>query len=329
MPGVRGFDSAARVLAKSLLAASLAALSLPAPAQQQYFDLPSGLGAHDVAPAPSANGPVYFTAQRVGRLGVFTPADGKLELIDLGQGSAPHGVILGPDGAAWITDGGLNAIVRVDPSTRLVRSWPLPAEAAGANLNTASFDGNGRLWFTGQSGYYGRLDPVTGAVRVWPAPRGFGPYGITTTPDGDVYFASLAGSYLARIDVASGATTIIEPPTPQQGARRVMADARGRIWVSYWNTGQVACYDPAARTWREWKLPGAAHAYAIWVDENEQVWLSDWSANALVRFDPAREHFDTFVSSRSGASVRQLAGRRGEVWGAESGNSRLVRVATR
>jgi streptogramin lyase len=37
-----------------------------------------------------------------------------------------------------------------------VRRHPLPPERAGANLNTATFDRQGRLWFTGQSGVDGR-----------------------------------------------------------------------------------------------------------------------------------------------------------------------------
>ena len=107
----------------------------------------------------------------------------------LGARSAPHGVIVGPDGNAWITDGGLNAIVRVDAKTRAVKAWPLPDEASGANLNTATFDKKGRIWFTGQSGWYGRLDPATGDMKAWKAPRGYGPYGITTTPSGEVWYA--------------------------------------------------------------------------------------------------------------------------------------------
>jgi len=34
-------------------------------------------------------------------------------------------------------------------------------------------------------------------------------------------------------------------------------------------------YDPAARSWREWKLPGNAQTYFVWVDEKEKVWLTD------------------------------------------------------
>ena len=249
------------------LAVVLAAVTIAAVAEPRYFDVARGSHPHDVAADPSPGGPVYYTAQSTGKLGVLDPASGKFVEIALGQGSAPHGVIVGPDGAPWITDGGQNAIVRVDPKTHAVRKWPLPPDSGYANLNTLAFDKKRRAWFTGQSGVYGRLDPATGEVKVWKAPRGRGPYGITATPAGDIYYASLAGSHIARIDTESGNATVIEPPTPQQGARRVWSDSRGRIWVSYWNTGHVGEYDPATRSWREWKLPGAApHVYSVWVD---------------------------------------------------------------
>ena len=178
--------------------------------------------------------------------------------IALGAGSRPHGVIVGPDGAPWVTDSGLNAIVRVDPTTDEVRTFPLPADRPDANLNTATFGGDGVLWFTGQNGVYGRFDPASEAIEVFDAPRGGGPYGIATAPGGGVYYASLAGSYVGRIDIESRTAEVIEPPTPGQGARRVWADSAGRIWVSEWNAGQVAVYDPGSGEWREWKLPGAA-----------------------------------------------------------------------
>ena len=303
-----------------------AGAALPAPV---YFDVSRGAHPHDVAAAPVAGGLVYYTAQSTGKLGMLDPKSGKFEEIALGAHSAPHGVIVGPDGAAWVTDGGQNAIVRFDPTARQTKVWPLPRDAGNANLNTATFDKAGRIWFTGQSGIYGRLDPASGEMRVWKAPRGSGPYGITTTPAGEIYFASLAGNYIAHIDLASGEATVIDPPTAAQGARRVWSDSRGRIWVSYWNTGQVGMYDPGNRSWREWKLPGNAHAYAVWVDDKDKVWLTDWSTNAIVRFDPVSEKFDSVASDRAGANVRQMLGRTGEAWGAESGLDRLVMVPAR
>ena len=151
---------------------------------------------------------VWYTAQLSGQLGRLDPTTGKTSQISLGNGSAPHGVIVGRDGAPWITDGGLNAIVRVDPNTEKVKLFALPRGTGYANLNTATFDRSGILWFTGQSGIYGRLDPSTSKIEVFKAPRGTGPYGISTTPDGTVYFTSLAGSYVARIDLQTGKATV-------------------------------------------------------------------------------------------------------------------------
>ncbi|MBI2321826.1 MAG: lyase, partial [Chloroflexi bacterium] len=154
-----------------------------------------------------------------------------------------------------------------------------------------------------------------------------GPYGIATTPQGEVYYASLAGSHIARIDLDSGAATVVEPPTPRQGARRVWSDSRGRIWVSEWNSGQVSVYDPASRQWRAWRLPGERpQAYAVYVDDRDVVWLTDWGANALVRFDPSSAAFTVIRLPSSPANVRQILGRPGEVWGAESGVDKLVVV---
>lgn len=304
---------------------------LPSPAPTiepvlDFFPVPSSRP-HDVAPA--VDGGVWYTGQRTGELGWLDPASGDTRTIPLGPGSAPHGVIVGPDGKPWITDGGLNAIVVVDPATDEVTMYPLPADRPNANLNTAAFDRNGILWFTGQNGIYGRLDPENGEMEVFDAPRGPGPYGICATPDGEIYFASLAGSYVGKIDIETGEVTVLEPPTANQGARRVWSDSRGRIWVSEWNAGQVAVYDPADGSWREWRLPGDnPRAYAVYVDDRDIVWLSDFGANAIVRFDPSSEMFTSFALPHNPGNVRQILGRPGEVWGPESAADTLVVIRT-
>jgi virginiamycin B lyase len=68
--------------------------------------------------------------------------------------------------------------------------------------------------------------------------------------------------------------------------------------------------------------------YAVYVDEKDMVWLSDFGANALVRFNPTDQMFEVFNLPSSEANVRQILGRPGEVWGAESGVDQLVVVKT-
>jgi virginiamycin B lyase len=258
---------------------------------------PRRTGIHDVAPAP--DGGVWFSAQRSGHLGWFDPKTGKTELLALGSGSSPHGVIQGPDQAAWLTDGGQQAIVRVAWPSRELRLYRLPEGTPYANLNTCAFDGDGDLWFTGQSGVTGKVAVTTGVVSVKEAPRGRGPYGICETPVGDIWWCSLAGSFIAQIDRKTGDSRIVEPPTRNQGARRVWSDSVGRIWVSEWNSGNLSMHDPRARIagglWKTWKLPGDnPRAYAVYVDEKDMVWVSDFGANSIVRFDPRSERFESW-----------------------------------
>ena len=284
-------------------------------------------GIHDVAPAP--DGGVWFTAQRSGHLGWFDPASGRCELVALGAGSAPHGVIQGPDQAAWITDGGLGAIVRVGWPDRTMRAFALPQGSPYANLNTATFDHDGNLWFTGQSGVVGKLAVRSGTVALRPAPHGPGPYGICTTPGGDVWWCSLAGSFIARIDRRTGESVVVEPPTKNQGARRVWSDSRGRIWVSEWLSGNLSMHDPSNKAWRSWRLPGdGPRPYAVYVDERDKVWVSDFGANAVFRFDPGSERFERFALPREAGSVRQILGRPGEVWLPESGTEHISVLRT-
>jgi virginiamycin B lyase len=326
--GDRGTDRAGTTATETTATTQGPAASDARPEPQvQEYDVPGGSRPHDVAVA--ADGRVWYTAQGSGELGRLDPATGEVDEIALGGGSRPHGVIVGPDGAPWITDSGLNAIVRVDPDSFDVRTYPLPDDRAGANLNTAVFAEDGTLWFTGQAGVYGRLSVPDGRIEVFDAPRGPGPYGITATADGAVYYASLAGSHVARIDPAGDEATVLEPPTGGQGTRRVWSDSRGRIWSSQWDAGQVAVYDPATDAWREWRLPGDhPQAYAVFVDADDVVWLSDFGANALVRFDPEAEEFTALPLPSEPGEVRQIHGRPGEVWGAESAADKLVVVRT-
>jgi virginiamycin B lyase len=291
----------------------------------ETFPLPAGSRPHDVAPA--ADGGVWYTGQGNGTLGWLDPDTGEVREVPLGAGSAPHGVIVGPDDAAWITDGGLNAIVRVDSESFEVTVFPLIFEVPNANLNTATFDGDGILWFTAQGGWYGRLDPASGEVETFPAPRGTGPYGIATLPDGEVAYSSLAGSYLGMVDRASGDVEVIDTPTPGGGGRRVWSDSTGRLWVTEWFAGNLAAYDPADGAWQEWPLPGdAPQPYAVFVDETDAVWVTDFGGNALHRLDPATETWTTFEHVSAPAEVRQLLGRPGEIWGAESAADQLMVV---
>ena len=118
---------------------------------------------------------------------------------------------------------------------------------------------------------------------------------------------------------------VIEPPTPDQGARRVWSDSKGMVWVAEWNSGNLSRYDPKANAWKTWKAPGERpRVYAVYVDETDRPWVSEWDKQLMLRFDPATEKWDSYGSSSGAANVRQIHGRKGEVWTPESASGKLV-----
>src|SRR5207249_2907591 len=149
------------------------------------------------------------------------------------------------------------------PAAKLER-FPVPGGSGPHDVAPAP---DGTVWYTAQTkGALGRLDPATGRTTEVPLGKGSAPHGVIVGPDGTVWYASLTGNHIARVDPATGQATVIEPPTPNQGARRIWSDLKGRLWVSEWNAGQVGLYDPAAKTWKEWHLPGdKPQAYAVYV----------------------------------------------------------------
>ncbi len=62
------------------------------------------------------------------------------------------------------------------------------------------------------------------------------------------------------------------------------------------------------------------------------VWVSDFGlqngTQSILRFDPQQAKFEVFPLRTDHSNVRQLMGRPGQVWGAESGLDRLMVIPT-
>ena len=201
---------------------------------------------------------------------------------------------------AWFTDGGQNAIVRVDPATQGGEGV-----AASTRAHALHQPQHRRLRWQGSHLVHRterHLRPARSAVGrhegVGRAAGAAAPTASPARPSGDIWFVSLAGSYLANVDLETGAATVYEPPTKDQGARRVWSDSKGRLWISEWNSGNVSVYDPAAKSWKNGSCPArTAHLRGLGRSGRQGV-ADRLGANAIVRFDPATEKFESFPSDR-------------------------------
>jgi streptogramin lyase len=148
-----------------------------------------------------------------------------LEVVDHRSGNADgtgtqtiaySDILLGPDGALWMTDFGNNRIVRYEPGASQETSWTLISPTlALLNPSQIEFDGQGRLWISEFTGARMELfDPASGDIATFAGflnPLHFDLFG------GRVYVAEAAGSngQIAVLDpvLASFGTRTIEPET--------------------------------------------------------------------------------------------------------------------
>ncbi|WP_254934683.1 hydrolase [Cyanobium sp. WAJ14-Wanaka] len=290
------------------------------------FTTPAGIGTRDVAPDP--DGSVWFNGQWSGTVGHLNPVSKTVTLYPLGEGSHPHGIVLGPDGGLWICDES-NAIRRFDRNTHEIKTYKLPKfpESMGyGNLNTPTFDKDGILWFTAQNGYHGRLDPKTGENKIYKSPGGFGPYGITTTPNGEVWYTNLAGNHIAKIDLQSGIAKVVPiPDSKANGSRRIWSDSHGNLWVTTWGDGVLRKYSPGTNKWSTYKLPGLGpRGYSTFVDNKGKVWSSDFGTNSILQFNPITESFTIFPGNKQNIQTLQMNGIENKIWAGQQGVDQVV-----
>ncbi|PBX94868.1 Vgb family protein, partial [Pseudomonas aeruginosa] len=241
-------------------------------AGEQYYPLDKGSAPYAVA--PSAQGAVWYGTDGGHSLGRLDPTSGESVQVPLGEGARPRAIVSDESGNAWVLDSGLNAILRIGGERLGSERFPLPAKAAPAGLESAVFDDDGRLWFTGSRGFHGRLDPARRLVEVWPSPQGKAANGICVTPDGEVWYAQ--DDALVHVDPLDGSAERLPAPEGTKALRGIGADSIGRLWASDSGGARLYRYDPSDASWQSWPLPDSqARPDSLRVDAMDRVWLHD------------------------------------------------------
>jgi len=107
------------------------------------FTLPEG--ARPRRMAIDAEDRIYFTDYEGGNLGRLDPATGAVKMWPSPEGakSAPYGITITPDGAAWYSESGVkpNTMVRFDPKTEQFAKAPIPSGGGTVRNMVATPDG--------------------------------------------------------------------------------------------------------------------------------------------------------------------------------------------
>jgi streptogramin lyase len=202
------------------------------------FAIPPGIVAGGIT--VGKDGDLWFTdGSGIGRL---RPTDGTITTFTLPGNVAPGDITAGSDGTIWFTEGTSftegNKVGRLSP-TGDFREFSVATIGGGPVGITPGPDGN--VWFTewdvptvpdweSRHDKIARITPA-GVITEFTLPTVHsGPIGITTGPDGNLWFAEGSGS-IGRI-TPEGTITEFKIPTDHVRPVDITVDRDGNIWFT-------------------------------------------------------------------------------------------------
>lgn len=185
-----------------------------------------------------ANGNLWFTLLG-GRIGRLDPATGAIQSWQI---PAPQGASRSYPFSLAVTTSGVwfgylngGAVGRLDPATGKVTQMPLANHQAAVYAMAA--DPSGRIWFTEmQPAILGNIDPATGKVTELTVPNSAGDpsilYGLVTTGDGSIWFASAGANAAVHYQASDDLFTFYTLPATQSIPFGMALGHNGAVWIS-------------------------------------------------------------------------------------------------
>ena len=153
-----------------------------------------------------------------------------------------------------------NKIVGLNVETKQFVAYDMPhfvdtkQNPGGYGLDVA---GDGRVWFAErEANKIGRLDPETGKIDEFPTPGVDVPRRMGADWEGNLWIGFHETGKLVKVDQKTGKMTFYQPPTENNGAYHVVADAKHKvIWLTEQTADKIARFNPRTETWTEFSLP--------------------------------------------------------------------------
>lgn len=184
---------------------------------------------------------LWFTAQNAGgTLVMSATAAGFTGFALPGPSKTLEGITTGPDGNIWVTE-----------------TSSMPGVVSGERLT---------------SGSVSRVTP-SGAITGFAGDTSnSSPLGITTGPDGNLWFTDPATNAVVRMTTA-GALTVFPIPTPDSEPSSITSGPDGKVWFVERNPGRIATVTMSG-TISEFLVPADAVPVAITSGSDGNIWMT-------------------------------------------------------
>ncbi|TLX99519.1 MAG: hypothetical protein E6K95_09565, partial [Thaumarchaeota archaeon] len=224
----------------------------------------------------------------------------------------PNGVAVAADGSVWFGEQGVPGLGHLYSNGTLVEyAWPFNYPGRSSSSQTCAEKTaiwtvvlwNGRVWAGDQTGnQLVGLDPATGSVKMIKVngTEAF-PYGLTTAPDGALWFTELFASKIGRVDTAGNLEEYSLPNGKSSvPAEIAFANSTRGYYVDVGGSGQAGgLYQFNPQKFAPVKVGANMTLYSpnSLALGTGGVWVSQHEAASLVFYDLATKAWTTYPTS--------------------------------
>ena len=196
-------------------------------------------------PDPTAKGPhtpifdhkgrLWFTVEEGNFVGRLDPISGAIRLKQPPTPHAvPYGIAINPRGIPFFCEFGTNKLASISPDTMEITEYMLPKGARPRRIAITTDD---IIYYTDfAQGRLGRFDSKSKKVDEWASPGGTSsePYGITVTPDGNVWYteSGVQPNTIVRFNPNTKSFQVWPIPSGGGVVRNMAATPSGDIYIA-------------------------------------------------------------------------------------------------
>jgi virginiamycin B lyase len=210
----------------------------PASGRITEYKTPSGGGGPHTLVIDDGGATLWFTLQSGNRIGRLDIADGRISEYPTSGG--PYGIALDRKGRVWFCRMNDDRLGMLDPASGRMEEVVLPRGSRPRRMAVAP---DGSLWVTLYgSGKLAQVDTMARRVTrevALPAGADGGAYAVTVDGAGIVWSNEINANTVVRFDPATNRLATVKLPTADSGIRKMIVDARGRLWYMGSHSGRL------------------------------------------------------------------------------------------
>lgn len=200
-----------------------------------------------------------------------------------------------------------------------ITEWTVPWEKT--RPRDPYVDGQGRVWFVGQTGnYVARLDPASGQFKRYAIEEGTFPHNLIVDAAGNVWYAGNRNGRIGRIDgKTEKITTFMMPDAAVKDPHTLVFDGKGDIWFTAQQSNAVGHLETKTGKIRLAKVSTEqSRPYGIVVNSQDRPWFVEFGSNKVATIDPATMAITEYTLPSDKTHPRRLvATSDGVIWYAD------------